>query len=174
MALGSCPGGRWQCSLSVHSGGGCHKGCGVYGKSVRVSLTLSVQLSEMDEEALIQLSVPVELAQKVLRVLEKRCQGSSQRDLRGFRIYTKYVLGRGTEQDGEESAALFLESAGCRSPGPEATTAKAVKEDLSAATVLPRAPAAVAKPDSQLFLDLLEREGLSFPEVTEEQIKGNQ
>lgn len=174
MALGSCPGGRWQCSLSVHSGGGCHKGCGVYGKSVRVSLTPSVQLSEMDEEALIQLSVPVELAQKVLRVLEKRCQGSSQRDLRGSRIYTKYVLGRGTEQDGEESAALFLESAGCRSTGPEATTAKAVKEDLSAATVLPRAPAAVAKPDSQLFLDLLEREGLSFPEVTEEQIKGNQ
>ncbi|KFW64467.1 Cullin-9, partial [Pygoscelis adeliae] len=39
---------------------------------------------------LIQLSVPAELAQKVLRVLEKRCQGSAQRDLRGSHIYAKY------------------------------------------------------------------------------------
>ncbi|KFO96971.1 Cullin-9, partial [Calypte anna] len=48
------------------------------------------QLLEMDEEALIQLSVPVELAQKVLQMLERWCQGSTQRDLRGSRIYAKY------------------------------------------------------------------------------------
>ncbi|XP_075003568.1 cullin-9 isoform X12 [Calonectris borealis] len=129
------------------------------------------QLSEVDEEALLQLSVPVELAQKVLRVLEKRCQGSAQRDLRGSHIYAKYFLGSGAEQDGGGSAAVSSEGAGCRSTGPEAMMAKAMKEDLSAATVLPPAPAAVAKSDSQLFSELLEREGLFFREATEEQIK---
>ncbi|XP_074898454.1 cullin-9-like isoform X1 [Buteo buteo] len=126
------------------------------------------QLSEVDEEALIQLSVPAELAQKMLRVLEQRCQGSAQCDLRGSHVYAKYFLGRGAEQDGGGGPAVSSEGAGCRSAGPEATAAK---EDLSAATVPPQAPAAAAKSDSQLFSELLEREGLLFPEVTEEQIK---
>ncbi|KAM6405736.1 cullin-9-like isoform 2-T2 [Pluvialis apricaria] len=129
------------------------------------------QLPEMDEEALIQLSVPVELAQKVLQILEKRCQGSAQRDLRRSHIYAKYFLGRGAEQDGRGSTAVSSEGAGCRSTAPEATTAKAAKEDLSAVTVPPQCPAAASKSDSQLFSELLEREGLIFPEVTEEQIK---
>ncbi|KAM9241023.1 LOW QUALITY PROTEIN: cullin-9-like [Leptosomus discolor] len=129
------------------------------------------QLSEVDEEALMQLSVPAELALKVLRVLEKRCQGSAQRDLRGSRIYAKYFLGRGAEQDGGGSTAVSSEGAGCRSAGPKATMAEAAKEELSAAAVPPRAPAVAAKSDSQLFSELLEREGLLFPEATEEQIK---
>ncbi|XP_075352792.1 cullin-9-like isoform X5 [Mycteria americana] len=129
------------------------------------------QLLEVDEEALIQLSVPVELAQKVLLVLEKRCQGSAQRDLRSSHIYAKYFLGRGAEQDGGGSTVVSSEGASCRSTSPEATTAKAVKEDLSAATVPPRAPAVAVKSDSQLFSELLAREGLFFPEVMEEQIK---
>ncbi|KAM6272206.1 cullin-9-like isoform 2-T2 [Spheniscus humboldti] len=129
------------------------------------------QLWEVDEEALIQLSVPAELAQKVLRVLEERCQGSAQRDLRSSHIYAKYFLGSGAKQDGGGSTVVSSEGAGCRSTGPEATTAKAAKEALSAAAVPPRAPAVAAKSDSQLFSELLEREGLFFPEVTEEQIK---
>ncbi|KAM6356070.1 LOW QUALITY PROTEIN: cullin-9-like [Podargus strigoides] len=129
------------------------------------------QLWEVDEEALIQLSVPAELAQKMLRVLEKRCQGSARRDLCGSHIYAKYFLGSGAEQDGGGSTVVSSEGASCRSAGPEATTAKAVKEELSAAAVPPRAPAAVARSDSQLFSELLEREGLFFPELTEEQIK---
>ncbi|KAM9297796.1 cullin-9-like [Morus bassanus] len=129
------------------------------------------QLLEVDEEALIQLPVPLELAQKVLQVLEKRCQGSAWRDLRSSHVYAKYFLGRGAEQDGGGSTTVTLEDAGCRGTGPEATTAKAAKEDLCAATVPPQAPAAAAKSDSQLFSELLEREGLFFPEVTEEQIK---
>ncbi|KAM6298282.1 cullin-9-like [Aegotheles albertisi] len=129
------------------------------------------QLSEGDEEALIQLSVPVELAQKVLQVLEKRCQGGTRHDLCGSHIYAKYFLGGGAEQDGRGSTAVSSEGAGCRSTGPEATMAKAVKEELCAATGPPRAPPAAAKSDSQLFSELLEREGLCFPEVTEEQIK---
>ncbi|XP_052661399.1 LOW QUALITY PROTEIN: cullin-9-like [Harpia harpyja] len=129
------------------------------------------QLPEVDEEALIQLSVPAELAQKMLRVLEQRCQGSAQCDLRGSHIYAKYFLGGGAEQDGGGGTAASSEGAGCRSAGPDATAAKAAKEDLSAATVPPRAPTTAAKSDSQLFGELLEREGLFFPEVTEEQIK---
>ncbi|XP_063184060.1 cullin-9-like isoform X2 [Chroicocephalus ridibundus] len=124
-----------------------------------------------DEEALIQQSVPVELAQKVLEVLEKRCQGSAQRDLRGSHIYAKYFLSKGAEQDGRGSTAVSSEGAVCKSTVSEATTAKAAKEDLSAATVPLQAPAAASKSDSQLFSELLEREGLFFPEVTEEQIK---
>uniref|UniRef100_A0A8C3JLJ8 Cullin-9 n=1 Tax=Calidris pygmaea TaxID=425635 RepID=A0A8C3JLJ8_9CHAR len=117
------------------------------------------------------LSVPVELAQKVLHVLEKRCQGSVQRDLRGSHVYAKYFLGGGAEQEGGGSPAVSSEGAGCRSTGPEATTAKAAKEDLPAATVPPQSPAAASKSDSQLFSELLEREGLFFPELTEEQIR---
>ncbi|XP_051469586.1 cullin-9-like isoform X2 [Apus apus] len=129
------------------------------------------QPSEVDEEALIQLSVPVERAQKVLQVLERRCQGSAQRDLRGSQIYTKYLLGRGAARDGGGSAAVPSEGASCRSTGPAATAAKSAKEELSASTVPPGAPSGAAKSDSQLFSELLEREGLLFPEVTEEQIK---
>ncbi|XP_065489010.1 cullin-9-like isoform X8 [Caloenas nicobarica] len=129
------------------------------------------QLSKVDEEALIQLSVPAELAQKVLQVLEKRCQGSTQRNLRGSHIYAKYFLGRRAEQEGRVSTAVSLEGAGCRSNGPETTVAKAAKEELSTSTVPPQALTAVAKSDSQLFSELLEREGLFFPEVPEEQIR---
>ncbi|XP_065487069.1 cullin-9-like isoform X2 [Caloenas nicobarica] len=129
------------------------------------------QLSKVDEEALIQLSVPADLAQKVLQVLEKRCQGSTQRNLRGSHIYAKYFLGRRAEQEGRVSTAVSLEGAGCRSNGPETTVAKAAKEELSTSTVPPQALTAVAKSDSQLFSELLEREGLFFPEVPEEQIR---
>ncbi|XP_032537912.1 cullin-9-like isoform X2 [Chiroxiphia lanceolata] len=129
------------------------------------------QGEQVDEEALIQLSVPAELAQKVLQVLEKRCQGSTLRDLRGCCVYARYFLSRGAEQDGAGSTAVSSEGSGCRSIGREATMAKAAKEDLSAATVLPQAPSVAVKSDSQLFSELLGSEGLCFPEVTEEQIK---
>ncbi|XP_077638048.1 cullin-9 [Lonchura striata] len=127
-----------------------------------------VWLSQVDEEALMQLSVPVELAQKVLQVLEKRCQGSSLRDLRGSRVYARHFLGRRAEQDGRGSTTASSE--GDRSTGPEGTMAKAVEGDLSAAPGSPQGCSEVAvKSDSQLFSELLEREGLFLPEVTEEQ-----
>nr|XP_013809786.1 PREDICTED: cullin-9-like [Apteryx mantelli mantelli] len=129
------------------------------------------QLSELDEEGLIQLSVSVELAQKVLQVLEKRCQGSTLSDLRGSHVYAKYFLGRGAEQDGGGSTVVSSEDAGCRNSSPEAVVAEAAEEDLPAVVLPPRAPATVEKSDSQLFSELLQREGLLFPEVTEEQSK---
>ncbi|XP_071277556.1 cullin-9 [Agelaius tricolor] len=122
---------------------------------------------QVDEEALVQLSVPAELAQKVLQVLEERCQGSSLRDLRGSRAYARHFLGRGAEQDGGGSPAVSSE--GDRSSGPEGTMAKAAEGDLCAAPGPPQGRGEAAKSDSQLFSELLEREGLFLPEVTEEQ-----
>ncbi|XP_062427383.1 cullin-9-like isoform X3 [Rhea pennata] len=124
------------------------------------------QLSELDEEGLIQLSASAELAQKVLRALEKRCQGSALSDLRGSRVYAKYFLGKGAEQGGRGSAVA---SSGGASP--EAAVAEVAEEDLPAAALPPGAPATVEKSDRQLFSELLQREGLRFPEVTEEQSK---
>uniref|UniRef100_H0Z2S2 Cullin 9 n=1 Tax=Taeniopygia guttata TaxID=59729 RepID=H0Z2S2_TAEGU len=89
------------------------------------------QGEQVDEEALMQLSVPVELAQKVLQVLEKRCQGVSLRDLRGSCVYARHFLGREAEQDGGGSTTASSE--GDRSTGPEGTMAKAAEGDLSAA-----------------------------------------
>ncbi|XP_059696736.1 cullin-9-like isoform X3 [Haemorhous mexicanus] len=122
---------------------------------------------QVDEEALMQLSVPAELAQKVLQVLEQRCQGSSLRDLRGSRVYARHFLGRGAEQDGGGSPAVSSE--GDRSTGPEGTMAKAAEGDLCAAPGPPQGRGVAVKSDSQLFSELLEREGLFLPEVTEEQ-----
>ncbi|XP_064271353.1 cullin-9-like isoform X2 [Passer domesticus] len=125
------------------------------------------QGEQVDEEALVQLSVPAELAQKVLQVLEKRCQGSSLRDLRGSRVYARHFLGRGAEQDGGGSTPESSE--GDRSTDPEGTMAKAAEGDLSAAPGPPQGRGVAVKSDSQLFSELLEREGLFLPEVTEEQ-----
>ncbi|XP_030921229.1 cullin-9, partial [Geospiza fortis] len=122
---------------------------------------------QVDEEALVQLSVPAELAQKVLQVLEERCQGSSLRDLRGSRVYARHSLGGGAEQDGGGSPAVSSE--GDRSAGPEGTMAKAAEGDLCAAPGPPQDLGVAVKSDSQLFSELLEREGLFLPEVTEEQ-----
>ncbi|XP_054146207.1 cullin-9-like [Melozone crissalis] len=133
-----------------------------------ISCLIQQHLGEqVDEEALVQLSVPAELAQKVLQALEERCQGSSLRDLRGSRVYGRHFLGRGAEQDGGGSPAVSSE--GDRSSGPEGTTAKAAEGDLCAAPGPPQARGVAEKSDSQLFSELLEREGLFLPEVTEEQ-----
>ncbi|XP_059323602.1 cullin-9-like [Ammospiza nelsoni] len=122
---------------------------------------------QVDEEALVQLSVPAELAQKVLQALEERCQGSSLRDLRGSRVYGRHFLGRGAEQDGGGSPAASSE--GDRSSGPEGTMAMAAEGDLCAAPGPSQGRGVAEKSDSQLFSELLEREGLFLPEVTEEQ-----
>ncbi|XP_016152614.1 PREDICTED: cullin-9-like isoform X2 [Ficedula albicollis] len=127
------------------------------------------QGEQVDEEGLVQLSVPAELAQNVLQVLEKRCRGSSLRDLRGSRVYARHFLGRGAEQDGGGSPAVSSEGDGCGSSGPEGPMAEAAEGELCAAPGPPQAGGVAVKSDSQLFSELLEREGLFLPEVTEEQ-----
>ncbi|KAM8809276.1 LOW QUALITY PROTEIN: cullin-9-like [Eudromia elegans] len=119
------------------------------------------------DEGLIQLSVPVALAQKVLQALEQRCQGSTLSHLRVSRVYAKYLLGRGAERDGGGRPAG--PSHGNGSSSPEA--AGMAQGECPAAALLPRAPSTAVKADSQLFSELCRREGLLFPEVTEEQSK---
>ncbi|OXB82875.1 UNVERIFIED_CONTAM: hypothetical protein H355_010445 [Colinus virginianus] len=114
----------------------------------------SEQLSEPAEDALLQLPVPAESAQTVLRALEKRLQGSAQSELRGSRVYAKCLTGSGAGQRGGGSAAVSSEGT-----GPGAVPAVVAKEELSAATALGS--------DSQLFRELLEREGLRFPQAAE-------
>ncbi|XP_033369216.1 cullin-9-like [Parus major] len=127
------------------------------------------QGEQVDKEGLMQLSVPAELAQKVLQVLEKRCEGSSLRELRGSRVYGRHFLARGAEQDGGGSSAVSSDGGGCGSTGPEGGTAKAAEGDLCAAPGPPQGRSVAVKSDSQLFSELLEREGLFLPEATEEQ-----
>uniref|UniRef100_A0A669QLC4 Uncharacterized protein n=1 Tax=Phasianus colchicus TaxID=9054 RepID=A0A669QLC4_PHACC len=106
-------------------------------------------------DALLQLPVPVDLAQKVLQHLEKRLQGSAQSELRGSRVYAKYLAGSAAEQHGGGSATMCSDG-----DDPGAVPAEVAKEELSTATAL--------RSDSQLFCELLEREGLRFPQVEEQ------
>lgn len=168
VALGTL----WRCSLSVRCASGRHEGHAVCGEP-EINLPPWVWLSKVDDEGLMQLSVPAELAQKVLQVLEKRCQGSSLRDLRVSRVYARHFLGRGAEQDGGGNPALSSEGDGCGSTGPEGTMAKAAEGDLCVAPGPPQAHGVAVKSDSQLFSELLEREGLFLPEMMEEQSQGN-
>ncbi|XP_066849591.1 cullin-9-like isoform X1 [Anser cygnoides] len=122
------------------------------------------QLPGLDEDALIRLPVPAGLAQKVLRVLEERSRGSARGHLRGSRVYGKYWPGRGAERDGGGSPAASSEGAGCGSAGPGAAPAEAARAEDGVC--------AVFKSDSQLFGELLEREGLRFPEAPESRACG--
>ncbi|XP_048791420.1 cullin-9-like [Lagopus muta] len=111
------------------------------------------QPSEPAEDALLQLPVPAELAQKVLQDLEKRLRGSAQSELRGCRVYAEH-LGSAAEQRGGGGATACSEG-----DEPGAVPAEVAKEELSAAAAL--------RSDSQLFRELLEREGLRFSRAAE-------
>uniref|UniRef100_A0A8V0Z6L4 Cullin family profile domain-containing protein n=1 Tax=Gallus gallus TaxID=9031 RepID=A0A8V0Z6L4_CHICK len=89
-------------------------------------------------------------SEDALLQLPKRLQGSAQSELRSSRVYAKYLPGSGAEQRGGGSATVSSEGEDSR-----AVPAEVAKEELSAATAL--------RSDSQLFCELLEREGLRFP-----------
>uniref|UniRef100_A0A8D0G605 Cullin-9 n=1 Tax=Sphenodon punctatus TaxID=8508 RepID=A0A8D0G605_SPHPU len=126
------------------------------------------QLSELDEEGLIQLSVSVELAQKLLRLLSKQCQGCTRNDLHSSHVYIKYFLSKG----GAEPESLGGDVAPTECAGlPEAMVSKKPKKDPPTAEVPPPSPSTPEKTDLQLFNELLKAEGLSLPEMLEEKTK---
>ncbi|XP_059576337.1 cullin-9 isoform X3 [Alligator mississippiensis] len=130
------------------------------------------QVLELDEEALIQLSVPVELVQKVLWVLCKQCQGSTLSDLHNSHVYIKYFLSKGwEEQDSVGVNVVPLECAGHGNAFLEAMASKKPKTDLPAADVPSPTSATVEKSDLQLFSELFKAEGLILPEFLEEKAK---
>uniref|UniRef100_A0A8D0G4D8 Cullin 9 n=1 Tax=Sphenodon punctatus TaxID=8508 RepID=A0A8D0G4D8_SPHPU len=127
------------------------------------------RLSELDEEGLIQLSVSVELAQKLLRLLSKQCQGCTRNDLHSSHVYIKYFLSKG----GAEPESLGGDVAPTECAGlPEAMVSKKPKKDPPTAEVPPPSPSTPEKTDLQLFNELLKAEGLSLPEMLEEKTKG--
>ncbi|XP_067389128.1 cullin-9-like [Emydura macquarii macquarii] len=123
------------------------------------------ELLELDEEALIQLSVPVELAQKVLQMLSEQCQGCTLSDLHSSHVYIKYFLSTGEARP----ACLGVDAA--PSQCAESLVSKKPKRDSPTAKMCPPATAPLEKTDSQLFSELLCAEGLPCPEVLEEKVE---
>ncbi|XP_069464995.1 cullin-9-like isoform X2 [Ambystoma mexicanum] len=119
------------------------------------------QLAELSDEALIQMAVPVELAQKLVWFLNEHCQGCILSDLHSSHIYSKYFHGKGTsEQDGQPEATNPTEYSGAMA------SKKPKKNHLS--TDGSMSPASTTeKTDLQLFNELLKTEGIPLPEVDE-------
>nr|XP_034967052.1 cullin-9-like [Zootoca vivipara] len=125
-------------------------------------------VSELDEEGLIQLSVSVELAKKVLQLLSKYCQGCTCSDLHSSHVYLKYSFSKaGTEQNCQNADVTPLD---CGSLSEGMASKKPKKESLSAEVPSP-APSAAEKTDTQLINELLKVEGLSFPDTLDEKAK---
>nr|XP_020652581.1 cullin-9-like [Pogona vitticeps] len=124
------------------------------------------QMVELDEEALIQLSISVELAQQVLQLLNKHCQGCTQTDLQSSHIYLKYSFGK----RGAEHHCQKVVPANCGSLS-EATASKKPKKESLSAEVLSPAPMVAEKTDTQQINELLKVEELSLPDTLDEKAK---
>ncbi|XP_062980015.1 cullin-9-like [Elgaria multicarinata webbii] len=126
------------------------------------------QPSELDEEGLIQLPVPVELAQKVLLLLSKHCQGCTRSDLHGSHVYLKYSSSKGGAEQNGQNADPIPTNGGSLA---EAVASKAPKKESLSAEVPSPAPSTAEKTDTQLINELLKVEGLSFPDTLDEKAK---
>ncbi|KAL8185246.1 UNVERIFIED_CONTAM: hypothetical protein K2H54_043762, partial [Gekko kuhli] len=126
------------------------------------------QLSELDEESLIQLSVSVELAQKVLQLLSKLCQGCTRSDLQSSHIYLKYSFSKGRAEQNCQNGDMTLPECGSLS---EAMASKKPKKELLSAESPSAAPSTTEKTDTQLINELLKVEGLAFPDTLDEKVK---
>ncbi|XP_045428592.1 cullin-9 isoform X1 [Pipistrellus kuhlii] len=130
-----------------------------------------------DEKALGEISVPKEVAEGVLQILQNRFEGSTLSDLLNSKIYTKYGLRPAELSSSSSSPSRSV------TPDPEEEfkpEARFSEEEtaFSAATAEPHIAEAepakgeaeppVAQSDSQLFNQLLLTEGLSLsPEIKE-------
>ncbi|XP_008064313.1 cullin-9 [Carlito syrichta] len=124
------------------------------------------------EKALVEMSVPIEMAEGLLQVLSNRFEGSTLNDLLNSQIYTKYGLlpaessssstsrSHSYTPDPEEeskSEANFSEEE-TESPKAKAEAPKVEAEPTKAKTEPP-----MAQSDSQLFNQLLVTEGMTLP-----------
>ncbi|XP_070788437.1 cullin-9-like [Pituophis catenifer annectens] len=125
------------------------------------------QLSELDEEGLIQLSISVELARKLLPLLSKYCQGCTQNDLQNSHIYLKYTLSKGSSEQGCQSVDMTSVKDNGFS---EAMASQKPKEPVTAEMSSP-VLSTTEKTDTQLINKLLHVEGLNFPDIPDEKAK---
>lgn len=128
-----------------------------------------MKLSELDEEGLIQLSVSVELAQKVLQLLSKLCQGCTRSDLQSSHIYLKYSCSKGKIEQNCQNGDVALPECGSLS---EAMASRKPKKELFSTELPSAAPSTTEKTDTQLINELLKVEGLAFPDTLDEKVKG--
>uniref|UniRef100_A0A8C5S4V1 Cullin-9 n=1 Tax=Laticauda laticaudata TaxID=8630 RepID=A0A8C5S4V1_LATLA len=135
---------------------------------IGINCLLYFKLSELDEEGLIQLSISVELAQKLLPLLSKYCQGCTQNDLQNSHIYLKYTLSKGSSKQGCQSVGM---TSAKDSGFSEAMASQKPKESLSAEMSSP-VLSTTEKTDTQLINKLLHVEGLYFPDIPDEKAKG--
>uniref|UniRef100_A0A8C5S3N5 Cullin-9 n=1 Tax=Laticauda laticaudata TaxID=8630 RepID=A0A8C5S3N5_LATLA len=120
-----------------------------------------------EEQGLIQLSISVELAQKLLPLLSKYCQGCTQNDLQNSHIYLKYTLSKGSSKQGCQSVGM---TSAKDSGFSEAMASQKPKESLSAEMSSP-VLSTTEKTDTQLINKLLHVEGLYFPDIPDEKAK---
>ncbi|XP_040329508.1 cullin-9 isoform X8 [Herpailurus yagouaroundi] len=126
----------------------------------------------LGEKALGEISVPVEMAEGLLQVLNNRFEGSTLSDLLNSQIYTKYAL-----LPDELSISSSSRSHSC-SPNPEEESklevnfseeetespkAKAEPPKADADTAKGKTEPPMAQSDSQLFNQLLVTEGMVLP-----------
>lgn len=127
------------------------------------------------------LSVPVEMAEDLLRTLANRFEGHTLSELLSSQVYAKYRL------PAEELSSSLSSRSHCRTPDPgedcrvEASSSEDEAEPHKAKAELPEAetrPAkAKAKPlvaqsDSQLFNHLLVTEGMTLPPEVKTEANG--
>ncbi|KAM3854465.1 cullin-9-like [Vipera latastei] len=125
------------------------------------------QLSELDEEGLIQLLISVDLARKLLPLLSKYCQGCTQNDLQNSHIYIKYTLNKGSAEQGCQSVDM---TSAKDSGFSETVASQKPKESLSAEMSSP-VLSTTEMTDTQLINKLLHAEGLFFPDIPDEKAK---
>uniref|UniRef100_A0A8C5RB83 Cullin 7 n=1 Tax=Laticauda laticaudata TaxID=8630 RepID=A0A8C5RB83_LATLA len=119
------------------------------------------KLSRLNEEDLIQMCVSVELAQKILQLLNKHCQGTTQIDLQNSHVYFKYLFSKGGTEQNCPNAEMLSANYGDLS---EALKSKKKKEDTLPDRVSSPTPFAAKESDRQLINTFPKIEGLFFPD----------
>ncbi|XP_015666773.1 cullin-9-like [Protobothrops mucrosquamatus] len=127
------------------------------------------KLSRLNEEDLIQMCVSVELAQKILQLLNKHCQGTTQIELQNSHVYFKYFFSKGGTEQNCTNAEMLSEN--YDDDFSEPMKSKKTKEDTLPDRVSSPTPFAVKESDRRLINKFLKIEGLSFPDTLDEKVK---
>ncbi|XP_032876612.1 cullin-9 isoform X2 [Amblyraja radiata] len=131
-------------------------------------------ISEMDESALIQLTVPVELAQKLLHFLNPYCPAAYRNDLESSHVYTKHYLKRKRLDQDQLSSTLSGFESGSQagigsSSGPSDSQSKKAKKEVSTVLANPELTASKANVVQQVEMGRMEE--LELPDDLDEKLK---
>ncbi|ETE66321.1 Cullin-9, partial [Ophiophagus hannah] len=126
------------------------------------------KLSRLNEEDLMEMCVSVELAQKILQLLNKHCQGTTQIDLQNSHVYFKYLFSKGGTEQNCPNAEMLSANYGDLS---EALKSKKPKEDTLPDRVSSPTPFAAKESDRRLINTFPKIEGLFFPDTLDEKVK---